>query len=64
MTLNQLIMHEMSNLPPKYKRQILDFIGFLKLRKLKERKETALLSESALKKDWDRPEEDETWKDL
>lgn len=30
----------------------------------KEKLETAVLSESALEKDWFRPEEDEAWQDL
>jgi len=30
----------------------------------KRANETALLSESALRRDWDRPEEDEAWADL
>ena len=31
---------------------------------LKERSESAIASESSLKKDWLRPEEDEAWQDL
>lgn len=37
---------------------------FLKTKALKEKLETAIASESSLKKDWLREEEDKAWQDL
>lgn len=44
--------------------EILDLVRFLKARATADRFELALVSESALGKDWLRPEEDEAWRDL
>ncbi|MFH0728680.1 MAG: DUF2281 domain-containing protein [Pseudomonadota bacterium] len=44
--------------------ELLDFVHFLKSKKLRERMDTALLSESSLGKDWLDPEEDEAWQSL
>jgi len=43
---------------------VLDFVHFLKAKITKERLDTAIASESSLKKDWLRPEEDEAWQNL
>jgi hypothetical protein len=43
---------------------VLVFLRFLKSVQAKEGFETALLSESALQKDWLLPEEDAAWQDL
>ncbi|TFG19129.1 MAG: DUF2281 domain-containing protein [Promethearchaeota archaeon] len=43
---------------------ILDYIKFLKEKLNIQNIETAIMSESSLKKDWLRPEEDEAWRDL
>jgi len=42
----------------------LDFVHFLKAKIMKERLGAAIASESSLKKDWLKPEEDEAWKSL
>jgi len=39
-------------------------LAFISLLEREDKNETAFLSESSLKKDWLRPEEDEAWKDL
>ena len=66
MAAKDLILKEIEHVPEPYLREILDFIQFLKAKDLEpERKiETAIMSESSLKKDWLRPEEDEAWQDL
>jgi len=66
MAAKDLILKEIEQVPEPYLREILDFIHFLKAKDLEpERKiETAIMSESSLKKDWLRPEEDEAWQDL
>ena len=37
---------------------------FLKTKIIKERLDTAIASESSLRKDWLKPEEDEAWQNL
>ena len=44
--------------------EVLDFVQFLQTKTLKERLSTAIASESSLKKDWMKPEEDEAWQNL
>ena len=61
--INQLI-NEIEKLPSEYVQEVIDFIGYLKLKQLKSIPETMILSEAALAKDWDTPEEDEAWANL
>ncbi len=58
------VLNEIEHVPEQLLGEILDFIHYLKLKIRKEGLETAIASESSLKKDWDRPEEDEAWQDL
>ena len=58
------LVQELENLPPDYIQEIKDFISFLKHKKTLSASETLLLSEKALAKDWDTPEEDEAWANL
>ncbi len=60
----ELIMREMEHVPEPLLNEILDFIHFLKTKSLKEKLETAIASESSLRKDWLREEEDKAWQDL
>lgn len=60
----EMFVRELENLSPTFVQEVLDFIRFLKNKTVKEHLETALLSESALRKDWLCPEEDEAWLDL
>ena len=60
----EAVVHEIEELPLSLLQEVLNFIRFLKTRVAQERLETALLSETALQKDWLRPEEDEAWRDL
>ena len=61
--INQLI-NEIESLPSEYLQEIMDFVGYLKLKHLKNIPETMILSEKSLSKEWDTPEEDEAWADL
>lgn len=64
MEVKELIAREIENVPEPYLMDILNFIRFLETRALEEKMELALASESSLKKDWLKPDEDEEWKDL
>jgi hypothetical protein len=50
--------------PRRHYREILEFIRAKKKKSGKITSETALASESSLKEDWLRPEDDEAWADL
>ena len=64
MEVKELILKEIEKIPEQYLTQMLDFIRFLEMKALEERMGTAIVSETFLKKDWLRPEEDEAWQDL
>ncbi len=64
MNKKELILNEIQQVPDPLLEEILDFIRFLKTKVLEDRMETAVASESTLKKDWLKPEEDEAWRDL
>ena len=59
-----LLHKEIEALPSEYLAELGEFIEFLKHRKIQPRLETMLLSEAALKRDWEDPKEDEAWADL
>jgi hypothetical protein len=58
------VFNETETLPSEHFQEVLDFVGFLKVKHLRKIPETVLLSESALAKDWDTSEEDEAWGNL
>lgn len=58
----QIIEKELRNIPEIYLREILDFVRFLEAKAIEEKRQMAIASESALKKDWLHPVEDKTWK--
>jgi hypothetical protein len=60
----ELLLNEIEQVPDAFLDEVLDFIHFLKAKIVKERLDTAIASESSLKKDWLRPEEDEAWRSL
>lgn len=60
----EIMMREIDALPAPLLEEVLDFIRFLKGKAAQEGLETALLSETSLRKDWLSPEEDEAWRDL
>jgi len=60
----ELLHKEIDSLPSEFTDEIYDFVNYLKIKRVRERMENSLLSESALQKDWLSAEEDEAWKDL
>lgn len=64
MSKKELLIDEINQIPEPFLDEILDFIRFLKTKIVKDRLDTAIASESSLKKDWLKPEEDEAWKNL
>lgn len=64
MEVEEQIIRELRHVPREHYREILDFIRTKKEDGCGMVAETALASESCLKKDWLRPEEDEAWADL
>jgi hypothetical protein len=64
MSTRELIEKEVSAMPETLQREVYDFARFLRRRKEAESFNGLLLSESALAKDWDTPEEDAAWASL
>jgi len=64
MEAEEQIIRELRQVPRQHYREILDFIRAKKKNTCGMVAETALASESSLRKDWLRPEEDEAWADL
>jgi len=60
----ELLIKEIEQVPEPLLDEVLDFVHFLKAKITRERLDTAIASESSLKKDWLRPEEDEAWQSL
>ena len=60
----EMLIRELEDLPEVSLQEVSDFVQFLKSKATQEHLETALLSESTLRKDWLRPEEDKAWQDL
>ena len=64
MTDRAFLVKEIETLPVSCLSEVVDFVAWIKHRKLSQIPETMLLSEAALSKDWDTPEEDEAWASL
>ena len=64
MTKKELLIEEINQVPEPFLDDVLDFVQFLKAKIIKEKLDIAIASESSLKKDWLRPEEDEAWQNL
>ena len=60
----ELLIKEIDQVPEPFLDEVLDFVHFLKTKIVKEKMDTAIASESSLKKDWLSPEEDEAWQNL
>lgn len=60
----EIIKSEVEKLPEPLLDDWLDFVHFLKGKIISGKMATAFASESSLKKDWLRPEEDEAWQNL
>ena len=63
MSTEELIRREVEKLPEALQREVYDFARFLR-EKSDEGFDGVLLSQSALSKDWDTPEEDAAWENL
>lgn len=64
MSTRELIIKEVEGLPEPLQREVYDFARFLRQRSSDESFDGLLSSESALRKDWDTPEEDAAWANL
>ena len=64
MTSREVLKQELDEMTEPLLTEVLDFVRFLKSKATEERFEATLLSESALRKDWLLPEEDEAWRNL
>ncbi|MBI5195782.1 MAG: DUF2281 domain-containing protein [Nitrospirae bacterium] len=64
MSKKELLIDEIKQVPESFLDEVLDFVHFLKTKIIKERVDIAIASESSLKKDWLKPEEDEAWQNL
>ncbi len=64
MSTRELIDKEVAELPEPLQREVYNFARFLKLKSGEDRFNGLLLSESALAKDWNTPEEDAAWASL
>jgi hypothetical protein len=64
MSIRELIVRELEVLPDVLQREVYDFVRFLSLKSAEDRFNGLRLSESALAKDWNTPEEDAAWASL
>ncbi len=64
MRTQELISKEVESLPEPLRREVYDFARFLREKSQDESFNGLLLSESALRKEWDQPEEDTAWANL
>ena len=64
MSTREMIEKELDALPEPLQREVYDFAHFLRRRAEEELFNGLLLSESALGKDWNTPEEDAAWGSL
>lgn len=64
MSKKEILISEIEKVPEPILDEVLDFVHFLKSKLIKERSDIAMASESSLKKDWLKPEEDEAWQNL
>jgi hypothetical protein len=64
MSTQELIEREIASLPDPLQREVYDFARFLRHKKGEDSSSGLLLSETALAKDWNTPEEDAAWASL
>jgi hypothetical protein len=64
MSTQELIANVIEKLPEALRREVYDFARFLREKSADESFNGLVLSNSALKKDWDTPEEDAAWASL
>jgi hypothetical protein len=64
MSTRELIDKEVAVLPEALQREVYDFARFLRVKDTEEHFNGLLLSETALARDWNSPEEDKAWASL
>jgi hypothetical protein len=64
MSTRELIEKEVTGLPESMQREVYDFARFLRSKQEEETFNGLLLSETALARDWNTPEEDAAWASL
>lgn len=64
MSKKELLHKEIDRIPEPLLDEVLDFVHFLKEKNLNGKLDAAIMSESSLKKDWLKPEEDAAWQNL
>jgi len=60
----ELLLKEIEDMPDVFIEEVLDYVQFLKMKLSKEKLGILILSESSLKQDWLKAEEDEVWQGL
>ena len=64
MSKKEPLLNEIEQTPESLLDDVLMYLRFLKTKLAQERLDTAIASESVLKQDWLRPEEDKAWQSL
>jgi len=64
MNTKEELLNEIQEAPEPLLSEVLDFVHFLKGKRLREKLDTAVMSESSLGKDWLDHEEHEAWRSL
>jgi hypothetical protein len=64
MSTTELVGKELAELPETLQQEVYDFVRFLRAKAKDEKFDGLLLSESALAKDWNTPEENAAWANL
>jgi hypothetical protein len=64
MSNKELLLNEIEQTPDPLLDEVLDYLRLLKSKLVQQSRDTAVASESALEKDWLRPEEDQAWQSL
>lgn len=64
MSTRELIEKEIASLSEPLQREVYDFVRFLRQKREEETFNGLLLSETALARDWNTPEEDAAWANL
>lgn len=64
MNTKEELINEIEKTPEPFLSEVLDFVHFLKAKANRERFDNAVMSESALAKDWLKSEEDKAWQSL
>ena len=60
----ELLIKEIDQVPEPFLDEVMDFVQFLKAKIIKEKADITIASESFLKKDWLKREEDEAWQNF